>query len=58
LKVIIFNFIVIQSINIKKIVIYGTNIIIFIIIESINTKNSIICDINIIICGSNVFLLL
>jgi hypothetical protein len=43
LKVIIFIFIVVQSINIKDIVICGTKIIIFIIIESIILKNIIIC---------------
>jgi hypothetical protein len=58
LKVLIFIFIEVQSINIKNIIIWGTKIIIFIIIESINTKNSIICGINIIICGINIFLLL
>jgi hypothetical protein len=34
----IFIFIIVQSINIKNIIICGTKIIIFIIIESINTK--------------------
>ena len=42
-------FIIIQSIDIKNIIIYIINIIIFIIIQSINIKNIIICGINIFI---------
>jgi hypothetical protein len=42
-------FIIIQSINIKNIIICAINIIIFIISKNINIKNSIICVINIII---------